>query len=908
MNSKVLFAIFNRNFVAYFTNPTGYVFVCVFVLLSSIAAFWPNEFFNANLANLDQLNVYLPFIMLIFIPAITMSVWAEERRLGTDELLLTIPAADFDVVLGKYLAAVAIFSSALLYSSLCNLCVLWSLGGGFGGTDIGLFLGMYFGYWLVGIAMLSIGMVASFLTSNLTVGFVLGVLFNAPLVFFAFADAIPVLGPVATAVSRFSIANQFADFGRGVVSLSSIFYFIMIAAVMLYLSMILIGRRHWRGGTDGQSLLGHYAVRAVSLILIACAVTIILEWSAVRIDATAEQINTLLPKTRQIVDEIETEEPIQIEAFISKEVPETYVQQRLNILSVLREFDAIGGSQIQLQLHDMGPTTVEEELNAEQLYGIIPRTVIAEERGVQKADEIFMGIVFRRGVNKVTIPFLDRGLPAEYELVRSISVVARERSNSKPKIGVVTTDAPVLTQGQGNQLLVSELEKVYEVVSVDPSFPIVGDYKALIAVQPSTLGPDPMNNFINAVQNGIPTAIFEDPYPALWQTPQPPGMVLGTGMTGANPFAGTPPKQKGPIGDLWELLKIEFPSDEIVWQTYNPNPKLAQLGFPQEFVFVDKGMPAEFALSSDSVITDGLGRLLFPFTGHLDFQESSLSYQRLIGTTDTNSGALTYLDFFGNAFMQTQPDPRRVAKYAPTLQPYTLAAQITGTPEPAEKTAGVPDDATTGGIEAKELNVIVVADIDFLHSQLFLLREQDPNEELGLRFDNVPLVLNMIDVLAGEDSLIEIRKHQRTYHTLKALEQSIADASKQTNEVISAEQQNFEQDVEKERSKVDGEIEALDKKFDAGEMDRTTYDRAKEMIVNRANNRLQAYTVARQKDVDREVRLIKRKLDQNIQSMQSTYKLYAVALPPLIPLIVGIAVFFHRRGREKLGVAVTRMR
>ncbi len=135
MNPSVLFAIFRRNFVSYFLNPTGYVFICVFVLLSSLAAFWPNEFFTANLANLDQLNRYFPLIMLIFIPAITMSVWAEERRQGTDELLLTIPATDFDVVMGKYLSCVAIYFTSLLFSLVCNITILLNLGD----PDLGLF-------------------------------------------------------------------------------------------------------------------------------------------------------------------------------------------------------------------------------------------------------------------------------------------------------------------------------------------------------------------------------------------------------------------------------------------------------------------------------------------------------------------------------------------------------------------------------------------------------------------------------------------------------------------------------------------------------------------------------------------------------------------------------------------------
>ncbi len=207
---RAAYAVLKRNFLGYFTNPTGYVFLCLFVLLTSMAAFWPHEFFSSNLATLDQLNKWFPIIMLFFIPAITMSIWADEKRQGTDELLLTLPANDFDIVIGKYLATASIYTASLLFSQLATFSVLLMLSQG--ELDTGLFAANYFGYWFIGMAMLALGMVASFLTHNLTVGFILGALFNAPLAFAAMADTI-VDNQTARFINLFSVSEQFDNFG-----------------------------------------------------------------------------------------------------------------------------------------------------------------------------------------------------------------------------------------------------------------------------------------------------------------------------------------------------------------------------------------------------------------------------------------------------------------------------------------------------------------------------------------------------------------------------------------------------------------------------------------------------------------------------------------------------------------------
>ncbi|MFN9749758.1 MAG: ABC-2 transporter permease, partial [Planctomycetota bacterium] len=246
---QAAFAVMKRNFVGYFSSPTGYVFLCLFVLLTSFAAFWPHEFFTTNLANFDQLNKFLPYIMLIFIPAITMSIWAEERRQGTDELLLTLPAKDFDIVIGKYFAAVLVFTVSLLFSQLSNYAVLLAMTGG--ALDTMLLFSTYLGYWFVGIAMIAIGMVASFLTNNLTVGFIFGAAFNAPLAFFSNADVIFSNSTWIQRLYDWSLLQRLEPFGRGLISLPSIFYFLGLVVLGVYLSLVLIGRRHWLGGRDG---------------------------------------------------------------------------------------------------------------------------------------------------------------------------------------------------------------------------------------------------------------------------------------------------------------------------------------------------------------------------------------------------------------------------------------------------------------------------------------------------------------------------------------------------------------------------------------------------------------------------------------------------------------------------------
>ena len=556
MNTQAVLAVFKRNLAAYFGSPSGYVFICAFLLSSGLAAFWPQEFFDSNLANLDQLNRYLPLILLGFIPAITMSIWADEKRQGTDELLLTLPGSDFDVVIGKYLGAVAIFSVSLVISLIANYYVLSQLGN----PDFGLLVSTYLGYWFVGLSMIAIGMVASFLTANLTVAFVLGVAFNSPLALLQ--------------DSEWAIAANFLDFSRGTISTSGMIFFIGLAVTMLYLSSILIGRRHWVGSPQGKNKLFHFSVRVVATLVTAFALTqYFRNHDIVRLDATAEQLSSLSEGSIDLLGQLNSQ--VEIDAFISPtdSIPEQYVQTRINLLTALREIDR-ETKLVSVKIHVITP---EDNASATaEKYGVInqngvtpPLFVMEGGRMVPWQKDLYMGIVCKGDKGQQTIPFLFKGLPVEYEIVRTINSVSG--SHKKKTLGVFATDAPVLgTAGMGIMgfnlgggtpawEFFTELNKQYDVQEVTGGELSPEDYDALVVVQPSTLDNEKMDDLVAAIKSGIPTAIFEDPLPLIQ------GSVTGTYEPRRNnnsgPDQGGSAPEKGDLKKLWDLLQVNFNLD-----------------------------------------------------------------------------------------------------------------------------------------------------------------------------------------------------------------------------------------------------------------------------------------------------------------------------------------------------------
>lgn len=939
MNFSVLKSIFKRDFVSYFSSPTGYAFICVFVVLSALATFWPPEFFSSNLANLDQLSRWLPFIMLVFIPAITMSIWAEERRQGTDELLLTVPAADFDVVLGKYLAGVAIFTVSLLFSAFSIFLVFkWGLGD----PDFGLFVSTYIGYWFIGLAMIAIGMVASFLTDNLTVGFILGTLFNMPLALFGVADWFVTNPAYAQTVRRWSALEQFRDFERGVISLGGITYFVAIAAVMIYLSMVLIGRRHWQAREEGTSLGWHYLARTLALLVLAVGVTqIVQSRNSLRADISSEQLSTLSADTLSILRDLRQDEEaktIKIDAYVSPQVPAEYVATKMNFLTTLAELEALSGGKLQASVHEI-ENYGEEAVLAERTYGITPREVMITSGRERTQEEFFLGAAITSGLGKIVIPFLDKGIPVEYELVRSISTVIQKQNL---KLGIIDTGITMLNPSSDRERewpLITELRKQYDIDDrpVDPSQPIKDTYDVLLAVQPSMLGPQEMDHFVDAVRAGIPTAILEDPHPHFFPpsvaaTAQP-RMSPGMGMFGG----GGQPMPKGDLEQLWKTLGVKFDPMEVVWQDHIPEQTVRGFADPQ-WIFLDADNGAQDPLNSDNVISSGLNQLLLLYPGALaQDEESKLKFEQLAVTGADNSGTVDAMA------LQRQSANTQVFSRTRSSQSYIVAAQISGeraeeesleeslsladivkqreandeaaedsasegtgenTGENTDENAADEESADEDSTAATQINAVVVADIDWIIPDFFYIREGGSNDILPAT-QNVTFILNIIDALAGDDRFIDIRKRTRKHRTLSKID----DATKRYRDTALTEQESSIKEIEEElaeaQKRFQERVDAVDKIQGISQIAK---QQRKEAVRLREQERLEADMKSIETRRSRKLKQIQYELEQEVSGVQDRYKMYAILIPPIPPLLVALYVFFRRREAEREGIVKERLR
>lgn len=234
-----MYAIFKREVKAYFYSPIAYVLIGMFIFISSIF-FLQNLFgqsgdFNNNLQSMCV-------ILLFIIPILTMKLLAEDRKNGTEVLLVTSPASLTNIVLGKFLAAFFVFFIMTVATFIYPIIQI-----AFGSALTAQLVGGYVGFILLGASCISVGVFASSLTENQIIAAVIGFISLLTMWLIDFVAKFA-QGIVSKVLMWFSIVSRYDDFNRGILNLSPIVYYLSFIAVFLFLTIRVIEKRRWSQG------------------------------------------------------------------------------------------------------------------------------------------------------------------------------------------------------------------------------------------------------------------------------------------------------------------------------------------------------------------------------------------------------------------------------------------------------------------------------------------------------------------------------------------------------------------------------------------------------------------------------------------------------------------------------------
>jgi ABC-2 type transport system permease protein len=234
--------VLKREFLGYFRSPVAYVFLIVFSIAGVGLAFFVGGFFKGGLAALDSYFTFYPWLFLFLIPAAGMRLWSEEKRTGTVELLFTLPITTLDAVLGKFFAAWAFLTLAILLSIPMAVTVAY-----LGDPDWGVIASTYFGGILMAGGYLGVCSLMSAFTKNQVISFVLSVVACLVLLFLGwsvFSSVLDAVFPVwfVDLLSNFSFITHFDAFTKGIIDPRDVVFFLSLMAFTLFLNVVVLER------------------------------------------------------------------------------------------------------------------------------------------------------------------------------------------------------------------------------------------------------------------------------------------------------------------------------------------------------------------------------------------------------------------------------------------------------------------------------------------------------------------------------------------------------------------------------------------------------------------------------------------------------------------------------------------
>lgn len=425
-------AITKKELRAYFLSPIALIFLGTFLFVTLFTFFWVETFYARNLADIRPLFSWLPVLLVFLVAALTMRQWSEEQKLGTLEILLTLPVKVRTLVLGKFLAGMALVSLALALTLGVPITVSMM-----GELDWGPVIGGYLAAILLASAYLAIGLWISSTTDNQIVALLLTLLTCGALFVIGTGPVTNLFGVRGSEILHaIGTGSRFESIGRGVIDLRDLVYYVSLTAFFLVLNTISLESKRWSTGARTRSM--RHGMQ-VMVALAAVNLVVLNVWlgsvGRVRLDLTERHEYSVSGVTKNLVRSLEA--PLVIRGYFSEKTHPLLDPLIPRIKDLIQEYVAISGGKVRAEFVD--PRTDEDlEKEANETYGIKSFAFKVDNRYEQAVVNSYFSVLLKygdqhqvlsfddlievqvAGMNKVEVKL--RNL--EYDLTRTIKKVA----------------------------------------------------------------------------------------------------------------------------------------------------------------------------------------------------------------------------------------------------------------------------------------------------------------------------------------------------------------------------------------------------------------------------------------------------------------------------------------------------
>ena len=858
---KNIRAVFKREFRAYFDSPVAYVFLTAFLVLAGFLTFGVAMFYERRQADLSPFFFWHPWVYLLLVPAATMGLWADERRNGTAELLLTLPVTLGEVLVGKFLAAWSFVGIGLALTFPVALTA-----GYLGSPDWGAVFCGYLGSLLLAGGAVAIGVFASTLSRSSVVGFVVSLALVFALLIIGFD---PVIGAVAAwgvptaitdAVASCSLLSHFESMRKGVIDFADIgYYFGMMVFMLAAAKTVTDGRRGASKGVVALVLVG--AITAFSVVILANL--------PLRADMTAEKLYTLSKGSKAVLGQLT--EDVTFKYYVSTssaEMPmalKTYASQVGNLL---KEYERAGGGRIVVEEYDPKPDSDAEEWA--QRYGVEPQT-----GGNPFGAGIYFGIVAVCGDREETLGVLSPRTEStlEYDLTRLVTRVAWPE---RPVVGVITS-LPDVTGGKMDPMMMqmgqrppqgwaafAELAKDYEVRDLATDVEAIDDdVKTLVVVHPKKLSDKTLYAIDQFVLRGGKLVACVDPFSI---------KDMQSSRQNANPMMGQMGGD-GPstLGKLFEAWGVKFEEGKIVCDL-EAATKLGngQGGAESNPAFLSLG---KSNMDKGDLLVAELTNVMLPFAGAFSFEKKGmdLEFSPVITTSKDNSSATDKMSLQYGGMKEMVPDGRE----------RVLAARLSGTFKTAFPNGPDGTNDVSRALAEGKGNVMLFADSDFLADDFCVRMIRTPFGAIPqLVNENLMLFSNVIEQFAGREELIGVRSRGASDRPFIVVNELEAEATKKWQ----AREAAFQEELQRTQQR----LSALQREKKEGERFILSKEQQDEIVKLRKS----------QADTRKQLKNVRKELTADIDSLGLRLKIVNIVLVPVLVVIFGLLRGYVRRKRS----------